>query len=322
MVQARNLIHILSIVSNAMALVQEPLNAINSTATTSSSTSVKNLPEGEILGRTSDNITFQCGGLNRTFTIYVPATYTLLHASPLMISFHGNGGTSEKQQRITSFSDPITNPDMIVVYPQGFEKHWQGAPYSIKDVDDVSFTLKLLGHMIDTHRIDESRIYASGMSNGGGFMGVLACDSEASKRFAAFAAHSGAFYPTNKTCAPGRNIVPFLEIHGDEDQTIPYDGGVRRKTTLPSIPEYVKRWAKHAELNLEPIETPLETHENKEWEYAMDDGGQLGVVTHVMIRGLGHHWAVDFNGFSSSPYILNWLRKWSLLENEGVVEHI
>lgn len=66
------------------------------------------------------------------------------------------------------------------------------------------------------------------MSNGGGFIGTLACDPVGSTLFKAFAAHSGAFYTDvnepNNGCAPAKN-VPLLEIHGAADKTVKYEGG-------------------------------------------------------------------------------------------------
>jgi poly(3-hydroxybutyrate) depolymerase len=66
------------------------------------------------------------------------------------------------------------------------------------------------------------------MSNGGGFIGTLACDPLGSTLFNALAAQSGAFYtdvngPENG-CAPAR-AVPMLEIHGAADKTVRYEGG-------------------------------------------------------------------------------------------------
>jgi poly(3-hydroxybutyrate) depolymerase len=121
----------------------------------------------------------------------------------------------------------------------------------------VAFTLQLLDHLTQTYAVDAARIYASGKSDGGGFAGILACDTAASKRFAAFAPVSGAFYtttlaadcrhPENVTikCSPAveRLPIPFIEFHGGEDDTIWYDGGKRRGFCLPSIPHYVSGWS-------------------------------------------------------------------------------
>jgi poly(3-hydroxybutyrate) depolymerase len=84
----------------------------------------------------------------------------------------------------------------------------------------------------DLYCIDNSRIYAAGKSNGGGFVGgVLACDTKLSTKIAAFAPVAGAFYIPNfieKGCNPGRPDIPILEFHGGNDGVIPYSGGPRR----------------------------------------------------------------------------------------------
>jgi poly(3-hydroxybutyrate) depolymerase len=132
---------------------------------------------------------------------------------------------------------------------------WQGVPkVGTKDVD---FTLQLLDHLTQTYAVNASRIYATGKSDGGGLTGVLACDPAASKRFAAFAPVSGAFYTTTLAadcrhpgnisieCSPtkSRLPIPFIEFHGGQDDTIGYNGGKKRGVCLPSIPHYVTEWS-------------------------------------------------------------------------------
>lgn len=76
------------------------------------------------------------------------------------------------------------------------------------------------------------------MSNGGGFIGALACDPLGSTLFTALAAHSGAFYTDvtglENRCRPAK-IVPVLEIHGAADKTVRYEGGQGDGGPLPSI---------------------------------------------------------------------------------------
>ncbi|OTA22083.1 hypothetical protein BTJ68_14755 [Hortaea werneckii EXF-2000] len=110
--------------------------------------------------------------------------------------------------------------DYVVVYPQGYDKHWQGPSYATEGVDDLRFTSDLLAHMESEYCIDSSRVYASGKSNGGGFVDLLAC-SDAGDAFAAFAMASAALYTDTSldSCTKRRAI---LESHGDQDTTIPY----------------------------------------------------------------------------------------------------
>jgi poly(3-hydroxybutyrate) depolymerase len=79
------------------------------------------------------------------------------------------------------------------------------------------------------------------MSNGGGFIGTLACDPVGSTLFKAVASHSGAFYtdvngPDNG-CAPAKTL-PLLEIHGAADKTVKYEGGQGDGGPLPPIRDW------------------------------------------------------------------------------------
>ena len=68
--------------------------------------------------------------------------------------------------------------------------------------------------------IDRSRVYSTGMSNGGFFTSVLVC--ELSDVIAAAVAVAGVTHP--ESCTPSRP-VPFLAFHGTDDGVVPYDGG-------------------------------------------------------------------------------------------------
>jgi hypothetical protein len=79
------------------------------------------------------------------------------------------------------------------------------------------------------------------LSNGGGFVGTLAC-SAVGGEFAALAPVAGAFYtdtngPENG-CAPGRKPLPILEFHGGADKTVLYAGGKGEGGIEPPITDW------------------------------------------------------------------------------------
>jgi len=80
------------------------------------------------------------------------------------------------------------------------------------------------------------------MSNGGGFIGTLACNPIGGTLFTAFASHSGAFYTDingpNNECNPTSTPIPILEIHGGVDKTVHYDGGQGDGGLEPPIPDW------------------------------------------------------------------------------------
>lgn len=91
---------------------------------------------------------------NRTFLIHIPGSYSPDAKHALILSFHGYGGSAEKQKNLTGFSSNsllLNGHAIISVYPQGLvgvgkpgevgKASWQGAPYAAADVDDVSYSI-------------------------------------------------------------------------------------------------------------------------------------------------------------------------------------
>lgn len=115
---------------------------------------------------------------------------------------------------------------------------WAGPTYAeVPVVEDLQFVSDMIDDLKSKYNIDSNRIYAGGMSNGGGFVGTLAC-SEVGSQFSAFASVAGSFYTdVNGTgCLASRSPLPFLEIHGGSDKGVPYAGGMGYGGPLPPIP--------------------------------------------------------------------------------------
>jgi poly(3-hydroxybutyrate) depolymerase len=177
------------------------------------------------------------------------------------------------------------------------QKTWQGFPGH--DIDDIQFTQDLLDSLTESYCIDKSRIWASGKSDGGGFAGLLACDNLLSQQIAAFAPVSGAFYVKNKTktchpvtipipCDPGSSSIPFLEFHGGQDRTIPYDGGPLHHECLPQIPYYLQAWATRDRLETQNTTSQL-TNDTLVFRFGAD-----GLVTGVYDVSIPHDWPSTF----------------------------
>lgn len=119
--------------------------------------------------------------------------------------------------------------------------------------EDLQFVSDMVSDMQSKYSIDTNRIYATGLSNGGGFVGTIACSS-VSGLFAALAPVAGSFYTdVNGTdCTPARSPLPILEIHGGNDTTVYYDGGEGEGGLLPAIPT----WYIHLKDNSGRMQTP------------------------------------------------------------------
>jgi poly(3-hydroxybutyrate) depolymerase len=179
--------------------------------------------------------------------------------------------------------------------------------------------------MQKTYCIDPSRIYAAGKSNGAGFTGVLACDAEATKRIAAFAPVSGAFYLDSNQelppCNPSRHPIPIMEFHGFKDTTIPYVGGTNTRGNANStdIVTWVDDWAKRDGFEVAANKTSYFcSGKTQVTRYSWDD-----VVVHYNYTNLYHDWPSSFaNGDTAkaltceeaeaTSIIIEWFKKWTL----------
>jgi poly(3-hydroxybutyrate) depolymerase len=189
----------------------------------------------------------------------------------------------------------------------------------------------MISHFLDRYCIDTSRTYAAGKSNGGGFMGSLACDPKLSTQIAAFAPVSGAFYINGSSssdcdaqhitipCSPGRSLIPILEFHGSDDGTIPYSGGGHRGECLPTIPHWVREWSNREGYGLTNKNTQLYDGKVQKYEYS-GAAGQLGIVSHYLTDGLGHDWPStepnddnpDGTDYNATPIIMGFFNKYTL----------
>ncbi|EMD67845.1 hypothetical protein GGP41_007499 [Bipolaris sorokiniana] len=291
----------------------------------------KPLPDGVLPGESTGlTINSESGVTPRGYRLHIPTSYEKNTPSPLILSFHGRGKTAEYQEALSQFSNTSYGFEGIAVYPEGVPnkkgtQQFQGDPDAPKSIDDVAFTLELLDHLETTYCIDTSRIYATGKSNGGGFTGILACDTEATKRIAAFAPVSGAFYlDANQQpppCNPSRKPVPLMEFHGYRDTTIPYEGGINTRGNANSsdVVTYVNDWAQRNGYDTRVNTTTyLCDGERKVTRHSWDD-----VVVHYNYTNIGHDWPSSFpNGDTNdlltceeagaTSIVLEWFKKWKI----------
>lgn len=207
------------------------------TTTTSTSTTSTTIPEpvvnytdvADLVDPTRRIITTD-GSKPRTYNIYIPSTYAPDKPVPLLLGFHGLGGsastfTSSLQLRL--FSQDL---GFILVVPNGWgneagaQNGWNagnccGAAYS-NNIDDIGLVRSILDSVSRRYSVDKSRIWAMGFSNGGMMSYRLAC--ELSEHFSAIGVGGGAL--VLNTCSPP-NTVSVIHIHGGLDTTVPIDGG-------------------------------------------------------------------------------------------------
>ena len=168
--------------------------------------------------------TLQHGGRNRSYRVYVPSSVKPGTAVPLIFDFHGHGGNASQEESSSGWKKKADEVGFIVVYPEGIDESWNvgnccGLAMS-ENVDDVGFTKAMIDAVSKAACIDPKRIYATGMSNGAGFVQRLAC--EAADVIAAIAAASADL--VNDPCTPARPISE-LAFRGLSDTMVAYEGG-------------------------------------------------------------------------------------------------
>lgn len=173
------------------------------------------------------------GGVVRRFVVVVPESVP--SPAPLVIVLHGFMGNPAEVERDTGMSEVAQVGGFVVAYPEGegLPRSWRSDPR--RGDSDVIFIRHLVALLDEAVGIDGERVYAAGMSNGGGMAARLACD--AADLMAAVGGVAGAYFLGD--CAAVRP-VGVIFFHGDADPIVPYEGWGR---FLPPIEEWAAGWA-------------------------------------------------------------------------------
>ncbi|MBD3322870.1 MAG: hypothetical protein GF350_17355, partial [Chitinivibrionales bacterium] len=137
-----------------------------------------------------ETVTITHDSMDRRFVIHTPPSYDGTIRVPLVLDFHGYGGSPISQKGLSGFLGKSDEEGFIVVWPEGYESSWNAGPAccggAVTDsIDDIGFILQIVEFMKLGYEIDTTRIYATGHSNGSAICQRLAND--ASGVFAAVA---------------------------------------------------------------------------------------------------------------------------------------
>jgi len=235
------------------------------------------------------NGTLVSSGVTRAYLLYIPKSYQPSVPTPLVITIHGFAQWPAHQMQLSHWNDLADQYGFIVVYPSGthFPLRWHTGGANAADTSpeqDVTFISDLIDKLASQYNIDPSRIYANGLSNGGGMSFVLSC--KLSERIAAVGLVAGAYVYPWEECLPAR-LVPAVVFHGTADPIVPYQGGPSRSFAVPfpAIPQWVAALASHHECDEMPTELPT-GGEVSGVQYA----NCTAEVVFYTITGGGHAW--------------------------------
>lgn len=182
-----------------------------------------------IAGQPTETRTIDVNGTPRHFIVDLPANYDPNRAYPVVLGYSGAWDTADAF-RGHSFLNKAVGSDAIVAYPQGVtdklkgKPAWGGPHYAAQSVeDDAAFARALVADLAGKYNVDTNRIYATGLSNGGGAALSLAC--HAPDLVDGVASSAGAYYDaTVSNCVPDAT-VPTLIMHHKDDHVININGG-------------------------------------------------------------------------------------------------
>src|SRR3954468_11187921 len=163
-------------------------------------------------------------GQAREYILHVPRRYDPARPTPLVISMHGAMNWPSFQMALTNWNALADERGFIVVYPAGTgggPKVWRmsGLQTQRRAAPDIVFISELIDALAASYNIDRARVYANGLSNGGGMTYALSCTL--ADRIAAFGPVASAVTDQLDWCSTPAPVVAF---HGTDDRFTPYGG--------------------------------------------------------------------------------------------------
>ena len=190
------------------------------------------------------HVTLTYQGLARSYVLHVPPQYDGNTSLPLVIALHYLGVDAETFANVSHLNEKADAEGFFVVYPQGLNNSWNAGSCcgssSQQKVDDAGFIKAILVQLKSQLPVNDSRVYAIGVSNGGMLAYSLACDFP--EDFAAIASIAGT--SVVEGCNATRP-VSVLEVHGTADEVVPYNNTTRNESVFPVPPavDAISYWA-------------------------------------------------------------------------------
>ncbi|MHB8838370.1 MAG: CE1 family esterase [Gemmatimonadaceae bacterium] len=236
----------------------------------------------------------------------MPSAYNPGKKWPVVVMFHGGGGTARAALRETGWAEKADKEGFLVAFPEGTPpdlsraarfrdnpQTWNDGSKRASvgavqaDVPDVEFVSTMLADIKLRVSVEERRVYATGFSNGASM--TFRVVRELSRVLAAAAPVAGADWMDGTM--PERP-VPILYITGTTDPLNPMGGGsirIGRGTygEKPPIQEMIGRWVKICGCREEPR---VLYGKDGATGVAYGRSGDTESVVLYTIDGHGHYW--------------------------------
>jgi polyhydroxybutyrate depolymerase len=250
-------------------------------------------------------------GIEREYILYVPNSYDGTSVVPLLLNFHGFGGSASEFINDADMRAEAEANSFILVYPQGSclngASHWNPCPIdgdNKSTADDVGFVEAMISEISSQYNLDMERIYAAGYSNGG--MMAYGLANYKSDLIAAVASVSG----TMLNCiGPTSHPMPVIHLHGTSDGVVSYNGS----NDWNSVQSTLDYWTSFNNT----ISTPTIYTDNTGGmtieHYVYGQGDNSVSVEHYKYIGGDHVWFNEpYQGQNASNLVWSFMSKYDI----------
>jgi polyhydroxybutyrate depolymerase len=250
------------------------------------------------LGPGDHTRTLMMGEQRRTYLVHIPKSYNPKRPAAVVLALHGAAMNGPLMAQFSGLSETSDQAGFIVVYPNGTGRGtfltWNAGnfpgPLAEHHPDDVAFIARVIDDLASFVKVDQKKVYATGMSNGAMMCYRLA--AELSERIAAIAPVAGTIAIDD---SKPKRPVPVIHFHGTKDGLVPFaaaNGNTPAFIKLQGVAESVQTWVKLNGCPPQPKTDQLsKTGDEMRVTRQTYGGGKRGAaVVLITIEGGGHTW--------------------------------
>ncbi len=266
----------------------------------------------------------------RWFKLVIPPNYDHTEPRPLIFCFHGGGlSMAFVFNNRKDLIQRCEQENWIMAIPNGSNflgnrgaATWSAVhccnPSLKHNVDEIGFVREIVDTLSAYLKIDATRIYATGGSNGGMLSHRLA--AEMPDVFAAVALSAGTIGGQVDSLSPVITIqptqpVPIMMMHGLNDRNVNYFGD----KTLDgdridiSLKESTIFWAENNQCTVSQADTNVvDGLKGKVWIVSFSDCDANKEVRAVSIQNHGHGWpSQEDSGYDGTKAMVDFLKRFS-----------
>lgn len=196
-------------------------------------------------------------GGERPATVYLPPDSNAGPA-PLIVMLHGFGSSGTEHDGYFQVGAIALDRGMLYVHPEGTRdsdgnRFWNATDaccdFGGTGTDDAAYLAGMIAEIGTVVDVDPNRVYLIGHSNGGFMSYRMAC--EHADLITSIVSLAGASYASESACRPSEPVT-ILEIHGEADDVIRFDGGrlsgfsgATDVEPYPGVDDTIAAWANY-----------------------------------------------------------------------------